>query len=196
MVSGVNADLPNVETASTLSLLCALIGPAQATIRYQGSLQPFFVPNRQGESPALCSVARELVKRWLGERLGESPAFTAPGAVRDFLRMHFAGYERECFAVLYLDAQLRLINIEELFRGSLTQIAVYPREVVKGALRTNAASVVLSHNHPSGRAEPSRADLNLTFALKHALGLVDVRVMDHIIVGATECVSLAERGLL
>ncbi len=97
---------------------------------------------------------------------------------------------------MYLDAQLRLIDVEEIFQGCLRQITIAPREVVKAALRRNAASVILSHNHPSGHAEPSPADVDITATLKQALGLVDVRVVDHIVVGAGGCVSLAERGLL
>ncbi len=173
-----------------------LLGVTQARRRYRGSLNPFFGHAQRDDPPNACGVAHELVKRWLSEQLREREILSTSGTVKDYLRLHFAGYERECFAVMYLDAQLRLIEIEEIFQGSLRQAAIYPREVVKGALRTNAASVVLSHNHPSGNAEPSCADVTVTWALKQALGLVDVRVMDHIVVGAGECVSLAERGLL
>jgi len=102
----------------------------------------------------------------------------------------------EIFAVLFLDAQHRLIACDEMFRGTLTQTAVYPREVVKQALRHNCAAVILAHNHPSGVAEPSRADEALTRALQSALALVDVRVLDHIVVGAASSTSFAERGLL
>ncbi len=188
--------LPDIKTASSLTLLEALIGPAQAKSQYRGSLRPFFAANQHTELPTLCAVARELVKRWLQEQLREPAIFNTPATVKDYLRLHFAGYERESFAVMYFDAQLRLIDVEEIFHGTLRQIAIYPREVVKAALRRNASSVVLSHNHPSGHAEPSRAGVDITSTLKLALGLVDVRVMDHIVVGAGGCVSLAERGLL
>jgi DNA repair protein RadC len=100
------------------------------------------------------------------------------------------------FAVMFLDAQNRLLKLEEMFRGTLTQASVYPREVVKRALELHAGAVVLAHNHPSGAAEPSRADEYLTQTLKNALSLVDVRVLDHLIVGHAEVVSFAERGLL
>ena len=117
-------------------------------------------------------------------------------AVRDYLRLHFAGQEHETFLVLFLDAQNGLIASEELFRGTLTQTSVYPREVVKRALRHNAGAVIFAHNHPSGVAEPSRADEALTQALKQALALVDVKVLDHFVVAGTCAIGFAERGLL
>jgi DNA repair protein RadC len=123
--------------------------------------------------------------------------FTAPDAVRDYLRLHLSALAHEVFFALWLDAQNRLIAGEELFRGSLTQTSVYPREVVKKALSHNAAAVVLAHNHPSGVAEASGADQCLTRELKQALALVDVRVLDHFIVaGSSPALSFAERGLL
>ena len=108
--------------------------------------------------------------RWLGEEMRQGITFASPGAVRDYLRLHLAGLEHEIFLALWLDAQNRLIVAEEIFRGTLTQTSVYPREVVKQALRHNAAAVVLAHNHPSGVAEPSRADELLTSELKQVLG--------------------------
>lgn len=123
-------------------------------------------------------------------------ALSAPSAVRDYLRLTLAGKEHEVFTVLFLDAQHRLIAAEEMFRGTLTQTSVYPREVVKAALAHNACCVIFAHNHPSGIAEPSRADEALTIALKKALALVDVRVMDHFVVGNDCAVSFAEKGLL
>ena len=121
---------------------------------------------------------------------------SAPTAVRDYLRLRLADREHELFVVLFLDAQNRLIACEELFRGTLTQTSVYPREVVKAALRHNAGAVIFAHNHPSGVAEPSRADELLTSALKQALALVDVKTIDHFVVAGTAAVSFAERGLL
>lgn len=121
---------------------------------------------------------------------------TSPASVRDYLRLKFAGLEHEVFVVLYLDTQHRLIAAEELFRGTLSQTAVYPREVVKAALRQNAAAVIFAHNHPSGVAEPSRIDELLTMSLKQALSLVDCRALDHFVVGGQQVVSFAERGLL
>ena len=108
----------------------------------------------------------------------------------------FAGREFESFVVLYLDSQNRMIAVEELFRGTISQTSVYPREVVKNALAHNAATLILAHNHPSGVAEPSRADEMLTSTLKQALALVDVRVLDHLVVAGPTVLSFAERGLL
>src|SRR5450631_2625806 len=121
---------------------------------------------------------------------------TSPQAVRDFLVLLLAGKEREVFVVIYLDAQHRVIEHEELFQGTLTQTSVYPREVVKSALAHNAAAVIFAHNHPSGVAEPSHADETLTQALKQALALIDVRVLDHFIVAGSGVLSFAERGLI
>lgn len=123
-------------------------------------------------------------------------SLSSPAAVRDYLRLKLAALEHEVFVVLLLDAQNRLICAEDLFRGTLTQTSVYPREVVKLSLQHNAAAVIFAHNHPSGVAEPSRADEVLTLNLKQALSLVDVRVQDHFIVAGAGTVSFAERGLL
>jgi DNA repair protein RadC len=138
----------------------------------------------------------ELARRAIGAGLQRDAVLNSPDRVRQFLQLQLAGREHEVFVVLYLDAQNRLLRSEELFRGTLSQTSVHPREVVKQALRFNAASVILAHNHPSGVAEPSRADELLTRALRDALALVDVRVHDHLIVAGPAAVSLAERGLL
>ena len=138
----------------------------------------------------------ELARRALTAQLKQQTLFDSPEAVRDYLQLQLGSRPYEIFAVLFLDSQHRLIVLEELFRGTLTQTSVYPREVVVRALALNAASVVLAHNHPSGTAQPSRADEALTQTLKAALGLVDVRVLDHFVVTSTEAVSMAERGLL
>jgi DNA repair protein RadC len=121
---------------------------------------------------------------------------TSPQAVRDYLRLRIADLEHEVFVVLFLDAQHRLIVCEEMFRGTLAQTSVYPREVVKAALKHNAAAVIFAHNHPSGVAEPSRADELLTTSLKQALALVDIKTLDHFIVAGDKTISFAERGLL
>lgn len=121
---------------------------------------------------------------------------STPSIVRDYIRLRVGGLEHEVFGVLWLDCQNRLIEAEEMFRGTITQTSVYPREVVKAALGKNAASCILYHNHPSGLAEESRADQSLTGNLKTALALVDVKVLDHIIVTATGAMSFAERGLI
>jgi DNA repair protein RadC len=138
----------------------------------------------------------ELARRAIGQQLEQREVFSSPGAVKQYLQLHLAAKIHEVFAVLFLDAQNRLVKMEELFRGTLTQTSVYPREIVLRALQHNAASVVLAHNHPSGTVQPSRADEALTQTLKAALALVDVRVLDHVIVAPGDALSMAERGLL
>ncbi len=133
-----------------------------------------------------------LIKRFpLGERI-----FQTPRTSREFFTLKLASLEHEVFSALWLTAQNGLITYEELFRGTLTQTSVYTREVLKAALKHNAGAVIFAHNHPSGHAEPSRADEILTTELKNALALIDVRVLDHIVVGGTETISFAERGLV
>lgn len=122
--------------------------------------------------------------------------FTSPSSARDYLTLKLAELEHELFVCLWLDGQNRLIEYSELFRGTLTQTSIYPREVVKEAMRLNAAAVIFSHNHPSGLAEPSRADEALTKTLKQVLELIEVKVLDHIVIGGTTTISFAERGLL
>lgn len=138
----------------------------------------------------------EMARRAMQERMRDSDALNSPAAVKDYLRLTLGRKAYEVFAVLFLDAQNRPISIEELFRGTLTQTSVYPREVVRRALHHNAASVILAHNHPSGTSEPSHADQVLTQALKNALALIDTRVLDHFIVGGDTVLSFAERGLI
>lgn len=138
----------------------------------------------------------ELARRSLMQELEQRPVFDNPAKVRDFLSLKLGQREHEVFAVLFLDAQNRLVRCEEMFRGTLTQTSVYPREVLKRCLELGAAAVIFAHNHPSGAAEPSRADEFLTQSLKSALALIDVRVLDHFVVGRGGVVSFAERGLL
>src|SRR5882672_5781816 len=144
----------------------------------------------------LAQLKAELERRALKEEISTRSALTSPKAVRDYLRLSLAGREQEVFVVLMLDAQHRVIASEELFRGTLTQTSVYPREVVKCALKHNAAAAIFAHNHPSGVAEPSHADEILTRSLKSALALVDIQVLDHFIVAGSRTMSFAERGLL
>ena len=132
----------------------------------------------------------------LETRMRSAPTLASPEVVRDYLRVLLHDREHEVFVCLYLDAQHRVIACDELFRGTLAQTSVYPREVVKATLAHNAAAVVFAHNHPSGVSEPSRADELLTQALKQALALVDVKVLDHFVVAGASSVSFAERGLL
>ncbi len=149
-------------------------------------------PAKRAELAAVLEIAR----RTLAAQLAAAPVFDSPRTVRDYLQLQLASRPHEVFAVLFLDSQQRLLAFEELFRGTLSQASVYPREVVKRALALNAAAAVLAHNHPSGVAEPSRADQALTQTLKAALALVDVRVLDHFVVSRGAVVSFAERGLL
>jgi len=153
----------------------------------------------RGFGPAKCAqllAVIELSRRALKEDVRRERLLDSPPKVREYLRLRIGGLPHEVFAALFLDAQNRLIDDEELFRGTLTQTSVYPREVVKRALDRNAAAIIFAHNHPSGLAEPSRADELLTRTLRDALALVDVRVLDHVIVAGASSVSFAERGLL
>lgn len=152
---------------------------------------PGLGPARRAELGAVVELAR----RTLGQELASRPIFDSPQRVREYLQLEIAHLEQEIFMVLFLDAQHQLVAAEELFRGSLSQTSVYPREVVKRALAHNAAAVVLAHNHPSGCAEPSSADAHLTQVLRGALALVDVRVLDHFVVTQAAVTSMAERGL-
>lgn len=131
----------------------------------------------------------------LAQKYKREGTFTNTNNVKRYLTLKLGSYEREVFALMLLDSQHQLIRFEELFFGTIDAAAVYPREVVKAALNANAAAVILTHNHPSGSPEPSQSDLNITNTLVSALKLIDVRVLDHIVVGE-QCVSLAERGLI
>ena len=138
----------------------------------------------------------EMSRRALKEEMQRGNALNSPRAVRDYLQLLLGGRQQEVFLVLFLDTQHRVIASEELFHGTLSQTSVYPREVVKRALAHNAAAVIFAHNHPSGVAEPSQSDRQLTDALKQALSLVDVRVLDHFVVSVGKTLSFAEKGLI
>jgi len=142
------------------------------------------------------AAAIELSRRALQEQMEKRSALTSPGAVRDYLRLSLGRREEEAFICIWLDAQHKVIEIEEAFSGTLTQTSVYPREIVKAALACNAAAVIFAHNHPSGVAQPSQADELLTRNLREALALVEVKVLDHFIVAGNQAISFAERGLL
>ena len=187
-------DPMNLATLTDRELLARFVGESAAK-RHRGPLPPMFL---EEDHPLFqkCAVARELVMRCASADMKARTVFASPDAVKNYLKILFAGRGYESFVVLYVDAQHRLITVDEIFRGTLTQTSVYPREIVKAALRENAAAVILSHNHPSGVAEPSRADELLTQTLKQALALVDVRVLDHIVVAGAGTISFAERGLL
>ncbi len=145
---------------------------------------------------AQLQAALEMARRHLGEQLARGDVLSDPAATRRFLQARMRDCPHEVFACLYLDNQHRVLGFEELFRGTLDGASVYPREVVKAALKSNAAALIFAHNHPSGVAEPSAADRSLTQRLRAALALVDIRVLDHLVVGDGEAVSLAERGWL
>ena len=176
------------------------LGLSHALLQRSGGLGALLrdVPQAPGLGPARraeLGAVVELARRSLGQTLAERPVFDSPDRVREYLQLEIAHREQEVFMVLFLDAQHQLVAAEELFRGSLSQTSVYTREVVKRALAHNAAAVVLAHNHPSGCAEPSRADSHLTQVLRSALALVDVQVLDHFVVTASAVTSMAERGL-
>lgn len=182
---------------SDYELLCRLIGRRAAVQLYRGALRPIF--SESGSRNAAhdkLAAAWELMQRLIAEELRTGPLFDSPGAVRSYLQLYYAGRTYESFMVLFLDGAYRLIVAEEVFRGTLSQTSVYPREIVKQSLQLNAAAVMFAHNHPSGVAEPSRADEFLTQTLKQALALVDIRVIDHMVVGVGQITSFAERGLL
>jgi DNA repair protein RadC len=141
-------------------------------------------------------AALELGRRYLEAGLRRADALTSPEATRRYLKLQMQAYDREVFACLFLDNRHRVIAFEPLFFGTIDTASVHPREVLKAALRHNAAALILTHNHPSGVAEPSRADEQLTQRLKDALAIVDIRILDHVVVGDGDPVSLAERGLV
>jgi DNA repair protein RadC len=188
-----------VKGKSAVDLARELIGHFGGLNRLFAATQAEFSAHH-GMGPAKYAQLQavlEMARRTLGEAMRQGTLFSSPAAVRDYLRLKLANLPYEVFFAIWLDAQNRLIAAEELFRGTLTQTSVYPREVVKAALSHNAAAVVLAHNHPSGLAEPSRADELLTRELKQALAMVDVRVVDHFIVaGQSQPLSFAERGMI
>jgi DNA repair protein RadC len=194
------------QNVPNITLLSRLMGPRAAKRLYRGVLSPLF---QRASAPKVgeendwrvrgyetLAVARELVTRLLDEDLRRGDSLSSPETVRNYLKLLFAGEEREIFAALFLDAQHRLIASEKLFHGTLAQTSVYPREVVKRALEWNAAALIFAHNHPSGVAEPSHADELLTQSLKQALALVDIRTLDHFVIAGKAVVSFAERGLI
>ncbi len=156
------------------------------------SQQPGMGPAKYAQLQAVMEMAR----RALAEQIKQGAIMDSPQSVKDYLRLSMRSMPYEVFVVIFLDAQHRALATEELFRGTLTQASVYPREVVKRALFHNAAAVIFAHNHPSGTAEPSKADGTLTQSLKQALALVDINVLDHFVIGSEDVVSFAERGLI
>jgi DNA repair protein RadC len=193
-----------IEAMSDAALLGTLVGSRTAANLLKdasGSLSRLLIADVAPQGPSSSAeakllAARELVRRALVETMQERDVLDSPAQVREYLGIMLGKRDHEVFMALFLDAQHRVIAPEEMFRGTLTQTSVYPREVVKRALAMNAAAVIFAHNHPSGIAEPSRSDELLTQALKTALALVDVRVLDHIVIAGSNAISFAERGLL
>ena len=171
---------------------------ANADARYISSSKSrsqLFVRDTDGhyiaaEDDFVIDAARKVVERFVAKGL----KLTSPDLVRDYLWLQFAGYEQEVFGVVFLDTQHQVIEFTEMFFGTIDSASVYPREVVKKALQLNAGAVIFAHNHPSGQPDPSDSDRRITDRLKEALGLIDVRVLDHIVVGGSESVSFAEKG--
>jgi DNA repair protein RadC len=184
---------------SALDLARALLSRFDGSLRRLAGASFEELSGLSGVGPAKATqlmAVLELARRGLAEDLRQGDSLSSPQAVRDYLRLTLEARPHEVFMVLSLDTQNRMIAMDELFRGTLSQTSVYPREVVKLALAHNAAAVIFAHNHPSGVAEPSRADELLTMALKQALAVVDIKVLDHFVIGRGTAVSFAERGLL
>jgi DNA repair protein RadC len=161
--------------------------------------QPADLKRVKGLGPAKraeIAAVMELARRAMAQALTSQPVLSSPEHLKTYMQLQLGSHAREVFAVLFLDAQSRLIAFEEMFQGTVNQTSVYPREVVKRALALNASRVILAHNHPSGTLEPSRADEFITQALQKALALIDVDVMDHLIVSRHDVLSFSERGLL
>lgn len=188
--------MEDIQSMSSRELLVELIGEDAVHRIYKQSLLKLLQAGIPHMELRPIFIAREIWERSFRYELSERQVFASPDAVKGYLSALYMTKAHEVFLVLFLDSQHRLIAAEEMFRGTLTQTSVYPREVVLRALDHQAAAVVLSHNHPSGCAEPSRADEALTQTMKQALSLVDVRVLDHIVFGAGQVTSLAERGLI
>ncbi len=190
----------NEKQRRTIEALHSFFGnDAEALYEAHGrSLQRLTYFARESSLPGCHSLVTSLAlaQELLAEEMTDRPVFDSPTAVSEFLKLHFAGQPYESFAVLYLNAQHAFVAFEDVFRGTLTQTSVYPREILVRALHHQAAAVILSHNHPSGAAQPSRADEALTQTLKTALALIDVRVLDHVIVAGTRSLSMAEKGLM
>ena len=181
----------------TLHLLQLLLGKRTAKRFYRGSLTELFAGETVPEEVRLqLRASRELVQRWMLEDMRQQPVLANPRSVSEYLAVHYAGQQREVFGCLFLDNRHRLIRFDEVFHGTIDGASVHPREVVKLALARNAAAVILAHNHPSGVAEPSQADELITVRLRDASALVDIRVLDHLVVGGNAVVSFAERGLI
>jgi len=180
--------------AELLSIVTGHMTPIRCV---EEAVSPIPIDTEQaGTLNHVLALAREIWCRLMARQMQGNTFFSSPEAVREWLTLHCANLGHEVFIVMYLDAMNRLIAAEELFRGTINQTSVYPREVVKSAIAHQAHSIVVAHNHPSCRAEPSRSDEIITCDLRNALALVDVKLLDHFIVAGPEVVSMAERGLI
>ena len=172
-----------------------MVVPSDAVLEWRPAMPP--IPHRvidlRPHEVAVIAAALAILECRLRE---PTPAYENPIMVKDFLRLHLAGRDRECFGVMFLDTQHRLIAFEVMFAGTIDQTAVHPRDVVRRSLQLNSAAIIVAHNHPSGLPTPGRADEMITAALREALGLVSVRLLDHIVVGSESAMSFAESGLL
>ena len=182
---------------STPYLLSLLLGKRTAKRICRDSVVELLLDDNVPEDVKVrLRASRELIRRWMLEELRQQPVLTSPNVVREYLAVHYSGQEREVFSCLFLDSRHRLISVEEMFLGTVDGASVHPREVVKRALKLNATAVILAHNHPSGVSEPSQADEIITVRLRDSLALVEIRVLDHLIVGGRIVTSLAERGVI
>jgi len=187
----------SLRALSNFELMKMLLGSRKADKLCENVLSSlFFAEEGSTYYVRELAAARELVKRSLEGKIGGKESFSSPANVSKYLKVLLAGYEHEVFACLFLNNRHHLIAAEELFRGTINGTSVHPREVVKRALTLNAAAVIFAHNHPSGVAEPSMADISLTDRLKAALGMVDIRVLDHFVVTTASSISMAERGMI
>jgi DNA repair protein RadC len=178
------------------SELLAILTNEEKWLTYRGTLAPLFYPRDSLKGHPKLGAALTLVERLLLENVYREECMHTPHEVICYLKLHYRERYQEIFSVMFLDTQNRLILIEDMFYGTLNQTSVYPREVLRKALAIHASTVIFSHNHPSGLAEPSRADELLTQNLKAALALVDIRVLDHLVIAGNSHISMAERGLI
>jgi DNA repair protein RadC len=184
----------DIQMLKDRELVTLLVGEKTAAKLYRGSLLSLLFGDNDHRPHPKLSAALEFSTRLLYEQTVRGPPITHPKEMGKYLSMHFIGKQHEVFVVVFLDTQHRVLAVEEMFRGTIDSAEVHPREVVRAALRRNAAACVFAHNHPSGNPEPSSGDRALTIRLKQALALVEVRVLDHLVVAERSVVSLAERG--
>ena len=184
----------DTKTAHDRELVATLIGEEATNQLYRGSLVTLLFGDMDHHPHPKLAAALEFSRRLLYEQTIHGPVITAPHEMSTYLSIHFLGKQHEVFLVVFLDTRHRVIGIEEMFQGTIDSAEVHPREVVRAALRRNAAACIFAHNHPSGNPEPSAGDRAITARLKQALALVEIRVLDHLVVAEQSVVSLAARG--